>query len=927
MSWILDYVIRAKNEAKPVVGQATKDLEQLEKQTEESQKATQKWTAQQQRAAMAMSAVHEQALKMNAEVGKTGLAKLGDSVKDSWSAVGPAALSAAAGFLAFEGVKAAVLGTAKAIADLAGKAESIQQKSALTGWGIEAVQAMDRLAAGANVSSDAVFSSMVKVQKAAVDGSKSFQSLGMSSAQFLELAPEDQFRAVAEHVMGLSTPAERSAAAVELLGKSGAALLPVLEQVAAGAMDVGVAMSEDQVGALADLDDGLDEVGGAWEDLQQQVLAAIASSPAMVQGLQDIAASLSGVARWARESGEELDKYLQIAEAMAAMTGLPQAARGASLAFGSTATPGGNGRTAWDKWAAGPGSMDTGAIDKAAMAAVASFEKADRKREASTRKVADEHKRAQAAMAREEANRIEAAWAATAKTRDVTAELYAWEVAEAAKAEKRRTDLHDAAARDQADVDEWLAEERERLAELEAEQLEQRYDDVMMLLDATREVGDAIGGVFGGIVSAGAGALQTFMSINKAIEQGASKTQQAAMAVSTLASAYSGASTSTGKSMLGGAASGAAAGAAMGGPLGAAIGGIAGGIAGLFGSKAKQKKERAEVDEARRAFIETAGGIEQLRAKAELAGVSLAKMLNAKTARDYEAAVKDVQRALDLQDQAQQKINAAVERYGLTIEDLGPAWARQELDTRAAGILEAYELLRAKGADMEAVLAKMGPDVSDYVQQSIRAGTAIPESMRPLVEKLIENKQLLDENGNAFGSVEEAGVTFAESMSDSFESMTDALWEMVRVMGGEVPAAIRKAGDAADETARRRYKPANDDEVEVDYHGGGRPRPGDIPEAAHGALVLPFMPRMATGGVVQARPGGTALVAGEGGQAELVAPVRALAREIGAAAAAAAGAGGPAIFHVYIGGEKLDTVLANRARTGHLPLAAGGRRG
>jgi uncharacterized protein YoxC/gas vesicle protein len=894
LSWFLDYIIRAKNDAKPAVTEAAKDLEKLEKQTEETQKATQKWTAQQQRAAMAMSAMHEQAAKLDAEMSKSGLSKLGDSVKQSWAQVGPAALSAAAGFLAFEGVKALVVGTAQAVADLAGKAEAIQQKSALTGWSVEAVQSMERVSAGAGVSSDGVYAAMTKLQRGAVEGSKGFQTLGMSTQQFLALSGEEQFQAVAEHVMSMATPAERSAAAMELLGKSGATLMPVLERVAAGAMDVSVALSEDQVSSLAELDDALDDATGAWEDLQNQVLASIASNPDAVQGIKDLASSLAGMAGSAKGASSNISATLQLLGQFSGMSG-PNSPlgllRALSVGIGEKA-PGGKGKTAWDQWAGGPGQMDTSAIDKAAMDAVKVFEKADKARIASGKKVEAEHARAQKQMAREEEARINASLVAISKTQGLTGELNAWFIAEDEKTEARRTKVHSKAVRDQWEVDEWLAAQREEAAAREAEELEERYQDVMGLLDAVREFGDAVGGTFGSIVSSGAGAMQTFMGISKAIEEGATGLEKMAMGLQALTSAYKSGSVG------GGAATGAAAGLALSGgnPLGAAIGGIVGGIAGLFGKGKKEKQERAEVEEARRALIETAGGIEQLRAKADMAGISLSKMLNAKKARDYEAAVKDVKRALDLQDEAQEKINAAVQKYGLTIEDLGPAWARQELDTRAAGILESYKLLEAKGADMHAVLAKMGPDVNDYVQQSIRAGTAIPEAMRPIIEQLIQSGQLLDENGEAYGSLEDAGVTFADSMTDTFKSMNEAMWELVRVMGGEVPAAIRRAGEAAGAAARQAGgitgEASNDNYTEEPIYAA----------AGYSGWV--------------SRP--TRFVAGEGGQPEhvQVTPRSAMA---GGGGGGMAGDSGPRqiVLPVQAGGMDFGQILLNKTSTGH----------
>jgi len=54
---------------------------------------------------------------------------------------------------------------------------------------------------------------------------------------------------------------------------------------------------------------------------------------------------------------------------------------------------------------------------------------------------------------------------------------------------------------------------------------------------------------------------------------------------------------------------------------------------------------------------------------------------------------------------------------------------------------------------------------------------------------------------------------------------------------------------------------------------------------------------------------------GEGGQAELVAPVKALAREIGAGLAAASG-GGRQEFHFYLDGSPIFANVERRYRAG-----------
>jgi hypothetical protein len=90
---------------------------------------------------------------------------------------------------------------------------------------------------------------------------------------------------------------------------------------------------------------------------------------------------------------------------------------------------------------------------------------------------------------------------------------------------------------------------------------------------------------------------------------------------------------------------------------------------------------------------------------------------------------------------------------------------------------------------------------------------------------------------------------------------------------------------------------------------------------ARGGIVLPFIPRAARG-IVSARPGGSPVLVGEGGQAELVAPVAALADRIGRAAAAAAGGGGPRIVQVVLDGRVVAESIERQAKAGAFAIPA-----
>jgi len=276
----------------------------------------------------------------------------------------------------------------------------------------------------------------------------------------------------------------------------------------------------------------------------------------------------------------------------------------------------------------------------------------------------------------------------------------------------------------------------------------------------------------------------------------------------------------------------------IGGNLGKIVGGMAGPVGSLLGSLAGKAldalgsafgiggdKVIMKVNDMRDSFIEAHGGwLELQKALAEATDEDLLRQLfDAKTVEQYNEAMGKITDTLGLWDESQQALNDAIERYGLTIEELGPKFAQQKLDEMAGGLLRDYELLAASGANMVAVLDKMAPSINDYVQQALRAGQAIPEAMRPVIEQMIEQGLLLDANGEAYASAEEAGITFAQTMSEQFETLIDKIDAMVdailRLSGIEIPTVT----------------------VPVDYEEGegGRAERGEgaYPEYARGGIV------------------------------------------------------------------------------------------
>ncbi len=267
------------------------------------------------------------------------------------------------------------------------------------------------------------------------------------------------------------------------------------------------------------------------------------------------------------------------------------------------------------------------------------------------------------------------------------------------------------------------------------------------------------------------------------------------------------------------------------GPLGALGGKLAGSLigkgisalGGLFGGG-----EIEELNDLRDAFFAAEGGFVSFSEK--MAAVSDAdwakKIFDAKTVEEFNALILESQGLLDMKSVADEKLQAAVEKYGFTIDELGPKWQAQELEKMAAGLLEEYELLVASGIDQALVLDKMGVNLSEYVNTAIKAGQSVPEAMRPMIEAAIANGEILDENGEAYASAEDAGITFAQTMTESMMSVVDSIKELIAALTGIRVPPIRVP-----------VIPTYPQGVPGRNRGGGRQDEDDYPQLAEGGVV------------------------------------------------------------------------------------------
>jgi hypothetical protein len=224
------------------------------------------------------------------------------------------------------------------------------------------------------VQFDAITMAMSKMQQAISKGGLPFAQIGVDLAKLKQLAPEQQFEVIAEAISRLKDPADRTRAAVEFFGRSGADLLPLLSQGASGieklrsqSDQLGLTLTTLSAKQLHEAKESIDAMDrsmtGLWQTIATKAsptITALGNGMRTLMGgetelekLTDQLKQLEGIKKSLTMSGEYVGDPKQIAEMSAQIDELNE--RIAKLKDESA--EGGSG-------AAAPGAI-TGALTKA----------------------------------------------------------------------------------------------------------------------------------------------------------------------------------------------------------------------------------------------------------------------------------------------------------------------------------------------------------------------------------------------------------------------------------------------------------------------------------------------------------------------------------------------------------------------------------
>lgn len=235
------------------------------------------------------------------------------------------------------GAKMTAIGTvaggalAAAAIRFANAGSAIDDAAQRTGTSAEAFSALAYAAKMAGSDAETLEKSLIKLNSNVADlgagsasAQKAFGQLGLTINDLKGKSPDEQMALIADRLAAIPDVATRTAVAMDIFGKSGAQLLPMLAGGAAGlaamreeAEGLGLVMSSEDAQAAAELGDTFDKLLMVLDRVYQKIGAALA--PTLTELSDIVIGALIGVGEFIDENRELV---LMVAAGVAAFTAL-----------------------------------------------------------------------------------------------------------------------------------------------------------------------------------------------------------------------------------------------------------------------------------------------------------------------------------------------------------------------------------------------------------------------------------------------------------------------------------------------------------------------------------------------------------------------------------------------------------------------------
>lgn len=250
-------------------------------------------------------------VSVNADTGKAvrGIGDLrgalgGLPASTSLAAGGMSSMAAAAS-VAAAGVAAAAAVVSVAIGQL-DELGTLYDSTQKIGIAADQLQGLRMAGEEAGVSAATMDKSLVKMLRSTAEvaggtgaAADAFSALGLSAQSMISMAPEEQFRLIAERMQDIPTSAEKLDVAMSIFGKSGADMVTVLglgrdglDEVQAAAEKLGITLTNEQVAAADAAGDAIGRIGMAADGAKNAL--AVALAPAIETTANALTALITG---------------------------------------------------------------------------------------------------------------------------------------------------------------------------------------------------------------------------------------------------------------------------------------------------------------------------------------------------------------------------------------------------------------------------------------------------------------------------------------------------------------------------------------------------------------------------------------------------------------------------------------------------------
>src|SRR5690606_10915005 len=198
----------------------------------------------------------------------------------------------------------------------------LQDMSAKTGVSAEILGELKYAAEQSGASLDDVERAIFRMNRTIADAADGTQSavdalakLGLTAHDLIGKSADKQMQMIADSLAAIEDPTLRSAAAMEVFGRGATALLPLLNEGAAGmqalqdrARELGIVLSGEDVAAAEALGDSFDDLWLSIHAVAVQTGAALA--PALDEALKIVQEHVTAGVEWVKGNRELIGQFV-----------------------------------------------------------------------------------------------------------------------------------------------------------------------------------------------------------------------------------------------------------------------------------------------------------------------------------------------------------------------------------------------------------------------------------------------------------------------------------------------------------------------------------------------------------------------------------------------------------------------------------------